>query len=329
MFGVVIVIKRIISLVLSLFIVASAFAAAGAITIDGTDSGNEWRNAEKKAYYNNNNGVEIGMVSCIVDEYNAYFRLQAYDKSIKSAESKAGFIISIDGEEIFRITANICEINSDTDKYNVEVKMSVYDNSSVFCEAKVGIKNGIGPTLNGAVCFIDNDGIRSNVYPFSFANADEMQTAQTEKTTAKKVITEKATKKPTTKKETTKKQTTKKVTTERATFKTTRPQEQKTGYVTTLRSVENGDKYYYNGGNAFVNEDVEKSTTHNAYESVTQPATKIIYYADTDADTYTRGHKLKTAVCVGTGVLFTLLCVWGAAKTKKNKEKANEESDKD
>lgn len=323
MFGVVIVIKRLISLLSAVLIAMSFSFAANGIKIDGTDSGNEWQKAETAGYYNNNNGVETGIVACIIEDYTAYFRLQLYDNGIKNADSKAGFILCIDGDEILRITATDYVITPKTDKYSVEAEMEFYDNSGVCCEARVGVKNGIGSSLKGTVCFIDNEGIRSNVHPFSFSDNDENQTEETEKTTKIK----------TTEKATTKKQTTKKVTTERITNKATTVKENKTDKSTTLRLIENKEKYSHKGNVIFVNEVSEETSTEISYESVTQPATKSVYYADSGEYSYTKGQKLKIAVGVGTGVALLLLCTWGAVKTKKDKEKdkekTNEESDKD
>lgn len=312
----VIVIKRLISLLSAVLIAMSFSFAANGIIIDGTDSGNEWQDAETAGYYNNNNSVETGIVACIIEDYTAYFRLQLYDNGIKNAESKAGFILCINGEEIFRITATDYVINPNTDKYSVEAEMEFYDNSGVCCEARVGVKNGIGSSLKGTVCFIDNEGIRSNVHPFSFSDGDEIQTTQAEKTTSEKTAG----------KPTTKKQTTKKVTTERITNKATTVKENRTDKSTTVRLLESEEKYSHKDDIAFVNEVSEETSTEISYESVTQPVTNSVYYADTGEYSYTKGQKLKIAVGIGTGVALFLLCTWGAAKTKQDRVKDKEKN---
>lgn len=347
----VIIIKRLVSLLTAAVFILSSFVVADAVRIDGIDSDNEWQSAEKVTYFDNNNGVEAGILSCIIDGFDAYFRLQLVDNDIQSTDTKAGFILCIDGEEILRITLNEQVITGNTDKYYVEAKTDFFNNSGISCEVKVGIKNGIGESLNGTICFTDNDGVRSNVHSFSFRTVEETQppapestTRQTttarERTTRERTTRQRTTRAQTTKANTTRERTTKERTTKEKTTKA-RATRKAVTELTTVQIVQPiyRDDVYYTviPSYVLVNTDApsEEMTTATA-ESVTEvnSATRIqYYYADSQGETYNKGKIMKTAVCVAAGIGFLLIALWGAAKiksdNKNDKEKDNEESDKD
>lgn len=326
-------IKRLISLFAAAVVVLSALVATDAIRIDGVNRDLEWENAETITFYNNNNGAQAGIISCFIDGFDAYFHLQIFDYDILSEDTKAGFILCIEGEEIFKVTSHEQIYTENTDKYCVETQTEFYDNSGFSCEAKVGIKNGIGNTLNGTVCFIDNEGIRSNVHPFSFGNEDETQPAETETT-----IRVTTTKERTTKTRTTKERTTKEITTKNSTTRKTTTQKTVTEITerTTVISDYPRDRSYtdsFDNTNGSA-ETYFSDSSSAGIETESQHVSKMqYYYADSGNISYNAGKKIKTAVCIVSGVGFLLLSVWGGAKiksrVKKDKEKADEESDKD
>lgn len=321
----VIIIKRLIS-ILAAAVIVSACLTTNAITIDGTDRNNEWKNAQTITFFNNNNGTQAGVLSCIIDGFDAYFLLQTVDSNILSDDTDAGFVLCIDGEEIFRITMSEKVFNSNADKYYIEASIVQYDNTGVSCEAKVGIKHGIGKSLDGTVCFIDNEGVRSNVHSFSFANEEETVSAEPETTkeptTGRTTATRKAT---TARNTTTVRTTTQKSVTESETDETA-------AYVYVKDNVHtNGTTEPFIGAETY---DMSESALSSDDSKENNQVTKIKYYhADNTADSYNKGKKLKIAVCIASGVALLLISAWGATKIKssdkKDKEKSDEENDKD
>lgn len=326
-------IKKLIGLIMALtFVLTAVSLSTQAVVIDGYDKNDEWSGATVIGFSENNNGVDLGVLSCIIgDRFNAYFRLQLFDAELTDNNTESGFVLYIGGEKVLEAVGGEC-ITVNNSRYSTEAKCSAVSQQEIMCEVKLGIKNGIGEKLVGTICFVDADGIGSNVYPFEIDNAQETVPVQTTR--------EITTREPTARRTTTRRETTRRTTTRRATT-TRRPATTKR---TTAKPQTTHNYSYpdvtarYETAAVYVNGATEPTTTvpdTTQVESAASQQTTIalVYYATSPAEAYNKGKRMKIAVCAASGVAFILLAAWGGAKMGKNdkkpEENSNEKSDKD
>lgn len=320
-------IKKLVGFILALTVIITAVNfGSQAVVIDGYDKNDEWYGATVIGFTDNNNGVDIGILSCIIDDrFNAYFRLQLHDSAIDPENTKAGFVLCIQGEKVLETVAGEC-ITVNNSNYSTQAKSSFDSQQGLICEVKAGIKAGIGEKLVGTICFVDAEGIGSNVYPFEIDNTHETEPSEETRETTSRAVT---TRRTTTRRETTRRETTRRATTTKRT--TTREH-------TALPASEPAATARYETVVVYVNGSTEPSTTvadtvQTDGNTSVETTIALIYYATSPAEAYSKGKKMKIAVCAASGVAFVLLAAWGGFKMGKNdkkpEENGNDKSDND
>ena len=313
--------SRLIIILLLVCMTAVPFNNCFAVTVDGTDNGVEWANANCNVLLTekDSNNVDYGAISYVVGKngFDIYFLIYFSDK-IDPSYKNAKIILTF-YDDVISIDCKGDVVNPDPNSYVINTVVNVVENDGCYCELKIGFKKGVPGTLSGKVCFVDGNGTHSYHYPFTVKNSNAATTYGAVFTTETK---------------------SEKITSERNTaLKSTRPRATKSDSPA-VNTV--ADKTTKNGsGNVadnqtvvyFFEKDVIVSEVYiNSHsdipvepvcdvnnENVIQPSG----YVDEKSAMYNDGIKYFRFVCVICGILLGALAVWVGLNRKKYEEVAD------
>lgn len=289
-----------------------------AVTVDGIDTGNEWRKAEYIQLITEpkENNVGFAYAKALIDsEYEVHYLL-FFSDSLSDNYDLAGAILKLDDLSV-EVTRDGFIVNGDSDKYYVDAAMAVNDNDGASCEITVGVKRGLPEKISATVSFIDGNGNHSYHYPVSVTN-ELLSKTETDADDETEVRT--------TKPKTTKPKSTKVNTVKSSSTKPQKVTESKTQKKT---SKGNSTVVYFYEKEVLISEVYISDNPENEIDFELQESTDFIDPDINNRFSVSDGLKIQKAVCICGGVLLIALGAWAGYSGKNKKTSVNDSSDDD